>query len=182
MQIEKTSIDGVLILTPKVFGDDRGYFFEAFNQAIFEEKTGTKVNFVQDNQSKSQKGVLRGLHFQNPPYDQGKLVRVLSGSVLDVVLDIRKASSTYGKHLTFELNANSNKMIWIPPGIAHGFASLEDETVFFYKCTNYYNPKKEYGVKWDDPDINIGWGVDSPVISDKDSKLPLLKNQSKLPL
>ncbi len=170
MQIEKTSIDGVLILTPKVFGDDRGYFFEAFNQAIFEEKTGTKVNFVQDNQSKSQKGVLRGLHFQNPPYDQGKLVRVLSGCVLDVVLDIRKASSTYGKHLTFELNANSNKMIWIPPGIAHGFASLEDETVFFYKCTKYYHKESEGCILWNDPELAIDWNIDQPILSEKDKE------------
>lgn len=176
MQIEETSIDGVLILTPKVFGDDRGYFFEAFNQATFEEKTGTKVNFVQDNQSKSQKGVLRGLHFQNPPYAQGKLVRVLSGSVIDVVVDIRKASSTYGKCFTFELNANSNKMIWIPPGIAHGFASLEDETVFFYKCTNYYHKESEDCILWNDPELAIDWTIDHPILSDKDKEGTLFED------
>lgn len=168
MQIEKTAIEGVLIITPKVFGDDRGYFFESFNQKEFKEKTGIQLDFVQDNQSKSQKGVLRGLHFQNPPNEQGKLVRVLSGSVIDVAVDIRKNSPTYGKHLTFELDTISNKMIWLPPGIAHGFAALEDDTVFFYKCTNYYNKDSEDCVLWNDKDLAIDWKVEQPILSEKD--------------
>lgn len=176
MKIEKTVIDGVLILTPKVFGDDRGYFFESFNQKQFESAVGREVKFVQDNQSKSQKGVLRGLHFQNPPFAQGKLVRVLSGSVLDVAVDIRKDSPTYGQHLTFELDAISNKMVWLPEGIAHGFASLEDDTVFFYKCTNYYNKDSEDCILWNDKDLNIDWKVSTPLLSEKDKEGKSFKN------
>lgn len=176
MEIEKTAIEGVLILTPTVFGDDRGYFFEAFNQKEFKDKTGFDLDFVQDNQSKSQKGVLRGLHFQNPPYAQGKLVRVLSGSVIDVALDIRKDSPTYGKHLTFELDAISNKMIWLPPGIAHGFASLEDDTVFFYKCTNYYEKNSEGCILWNDDTLAIDWKTEHPILSSKDEEGTLFNN------
>ena len=168
MKIEKTVIDGVLILTPNVYGDERGYFFESFNQKQFEAAVGKEVIFVQDNQSKSQKNVLRGLHFQNPPHAQGKLVRVLSGSVLDVALDIRKNSPTYGKHLTFELNAQTNKMVWLPEGIAHGFAALEDDTVFFYKCTNYYNKESEDCILWNDKNLNIDWKIEHPILSEKD--------------
>ncbi|MCT4579975.1 MAG: dTDP-4-dehydrorhamnose 3,5-epimerase [Flavobacteriales bacterium] len=168
MKIEKTSIDGVIILTPNVFGDDRGYFFESFNQQQFEKAIGRQVQFVQDNQSKSQKGVLRGLHFQNPPYAQGKLVRVLAGSVLDVAVDIRKDSPTYGQHLTFHLDSLANKMVWLPEGIAHGFVALEDDTVFFYKCTNYYNKGSEGCILWNDSDLNINWNTAEPILSDKD--------------
>lgn len=176
MEIEKTAIEGVLILTPTVFGDDRGYFFEAFNQKEFKDKTGFDLDFVQDNQSKSQKGVLRGLHFQNPPYAQGKLVRVLSGSVIDVALDIRKDSPTYGKNLTFELDAISNKMIWLPPGIAHGFASLEDDTIFFYKCTNYYEKNSEGCILWNDDTLAIDWKTEHPILSSKDEEGTLFNN------
>lgn len=168
MKIEKTVIDGVLILTPNIYGDERGYFFESFNQKQFEAAVGKEVIFVQDNQSKSQKNVLRGLHFQNPPHAQGKLVRVLSGSVLDVAVDIRKNSPTYGKHLTFELNAQTNKMVWLPEGIAHGFAALEDDTVFFYKCTNYYNKESEDCILWNDKNLNIDWKIEHPILSEKD--------------
>lgn len=168
MKIEKTVIDGVLILTPNIYGDERGYFFESFNQKQFEAAVGKEVIFVQDNQSKSQKNVLRGLHFQNPPHAQGKLVRVLSGSVLDVAVDIRKNSPTYGKHLTFELNAQTNKMVWLPEGIAHGFAALEDNTVFFYKCTNYYNKESEDCILWNDKNLNIDWKIEHPILSEKD--------------
>lgn len=168
MKIEKTDIEGILILTPQLFGDERGYFFESFNQKEFEEKAGIKINFVQDNQSKSQKGVLRGLHFQNPPYEQGKLVRVLSGSVLDIGIDIRKDSPTYGKQFKIKLDGSTNQMAWLPPGIAHGFVSLEDDTVFFYKCSNYYNKDSEGCILWNDSDLNIDWEVDSPILSEKD--------------
>ncbi len=180
MKIEKTNIEGVLVLTPRVFGDERGYFFESFNQAKFEKIIGNKVNFVQDNQSKSQKGVLRGLHFQNPPYEQGKLVRVIEGSVLDVALDIRKGSKSYGKHFSIELTSKNQKMVWLPPGIAHGFVALEDESIFFYKCTNYYNKESEGSVLWNDKDLNIDWKVTQPLLSEKDKKSPLfseLKSQ-----
>ncbi len=168
MKIEKTNIEGVLVLTPNIFGDDRGYFFEAFNQASFEKAIGHSINFVQDNQSKSQKGVLRGLHFQNPPFEQGKLVRVLSGSVLDVAVDIRKDSPTYGQTFSLEISSENQKMIWLPPGIAHGFAALEDDSIFFYKCTNYYNKASEGSILWNDKDLAIDWKIKKPLLSEKD--------------
>lgn len=170
MNIEKTILDGVLVLTPTIYGDERGYFFESFNQKQFEVAVGKEVTFVQDNQSKSQKNVLRGLHFQNPPHAQGKLVRVLSGRVLDVAVDIRKDSPTYGQHLTFELDTLSNKMVWLPEGIAHGFVALEDETVFFYKCTNYYNKESEDCILWNDANLNINWKIEPPILSKKDKE------------
>ena len=168
MKIEKTNIEGVLVLTPNIFGDDRGYFFEAFNQASFEKAIGHSINFVQDNQSKSQKGVLRGLHFQNPPFEQGKLVRVLSGSVLDVAVDIRKDSPTYGQTFSLKISSENQKMIWLPPGIAHGFAALEDDSIFFYKCTNYYNKASEGSILWNDKDLAIDWKIKKPLLSEKD--------------
>jgi len=168
MKVEKTSIEGVLVFTPTVFGDERGYFFESFNQKDFEQAIGERVTFVQDNQSMSQKGVLRGLHFQNPPYAQGKLVRVLSGSVLDVAVDIRKKSPTYGKHFSIELSPKEQKMVWLPAGIAHGFVALEDDTAFFYKCSNYYNKESEGSVLWNDKDLNIDWKIKNPILSEKD--------------
>ncbi len=170
MKVEQTDIEGVLVLTPKVFGDERGYFFESFNQKVFNDATGLNLNFVQDNQSKSQKNVLRGLHFQNPPYEQGKLVRVLKGKVLDVALDIRKDSKTYGKHLTFQLDAIENKMVWLPPGIAHGFVTLEDDTEFFYKCTNFYNKESEDCILWNDESLSINWETKDPILSEKDKE------------
>ena len=168
MRIEQTHIKGLLTITPTVFADDRGYFFESFNKKVFEKHTENSIDFVQDNQSKSQKNVLRGLHFQNPPFDQGKLVRVIQGSVLDIAVDIRKESPTYGQHFKIVLDTIKYQMLWIPSGFAHGFLSLEDDTIFSYKCTNYYNKESEGCILYNDTDININWGIDSPILSDKD--------------
>ena len=167
MKFEKTAIEGVFIITPKVFGDDRGYFFEPFNKNQFTANVG-EFNFVQDNQSKSSKGVLRGLHFQNPPFEQGKLVRVIKGSVSDVIVDIRKSSKTYGKHLKVLLTESNFKMLWIPHGFAHGFETLEDDTIFAYKVTNYYNKESEGCILWNDPNLKIKWESAYPLVSDKD--------------
>lgn len=167
MQIEETGIKDLLIIKPSVFGDNRGHFFESYNQNKFTE-LGLNLNFVQDNQSVSQNNVLRGLHFQNPPHAQGKLVRVTNGAVLDVVVDIRKNSSTYGKHYKIELSAKNNLMLWVPVGFAHGFLTLQDNTVFVYKCTNFYNKSAESSLIWNDSDLNINWGTKSPLLSDKD--------------
>ncbi len=168
MEINKTEIEGLLIFTPRKFEDDRGYFFESFNQSIFDEATNNKFSFVQDNQSFSKKGVLRGLHFQNPPFAQGKLVRVIKGAVLDVAVDIRKDSKTYGKYVSIELSEENNKQFWIPPGFAHGFITLEDDTIFSYKCTNYYAPQSEGTILWSDIDLNIDWKLKPIFVSDKD--------------
>ena len=167
MKFEKTALEGVFILIPKVFGDDRGYFFEPFNKKEFTANVGD-FNFVQDNQSKSSKGVLRGLHFQNPPFEQGKLIRVIKGSVSDVIVDIRKSSKTYGKHLKVTLTESNFKMLWIPPGFAHGFETLEDNTIFAYKVTNYYNKESEGCILWNDPNLEIKWESEHPLVSDKD--------------
>lgn len=168
MELISTDIEGLLIVKPKVFEDSRGYFFESFSSKIF-HSSGLDLNFVQDNQSLSNKGVLRGLHFQNAPFAQGKLVRVIKGSVLDVVVDIRKKSPTYGKHFTLELTEHNKTMLWIPPGFAHGFLTLEDNTIFFYKCTNYYNKASEDCIKWDDPTLKIDWKITNPLVSEKDA-------------
>lgn len=173
--VEKTVIEGPLILKPKVFYDARGYFFEPFNKQRFVE-AGINQDFVQDNQSLSQKGAVRGLHFQAPPFDQGKLVRVVSGAVLDVIVDIRKDSPTYGKHVAIELTADNFIQFWVPPGFAHGFSTLEDNTVFQYKCTNYYNKDSEGGIRWNDPFLQIEWGVSEAIVSEKDSVLPMFKD------
>ena len=167
MEIIKTSIEGLLLIQPKVFGDDRGHFFESWSRESF-AKNGLDLDFVQDNQSLSSKGVLRGLHFQNPPYAQGKLVRVIKGAVLDVAVDIRKNSPTYGQHITVELTEKNKTIFWIPPGFAHGFVTLEDDTIFTYKCTGVYNKESEGSLLWSDKDLNIDWGVESPLVSDKD--------------
>ncbi len=167
MQITTTPIPDLLIIQPKVFEDDRGYFYESYSKSLFEIH-GIQEDFVQDNQSLSQAGVLRGLHFQNPPYAQGKLVRVIKGSILDVALDIRKNSSTYGNHFTIELNEKNKTMLWIPAGFAHGFLTLEDDTIFSYKCTNYYNKASEGCIMWNDKDLGINWNVENPTLSDKD--------------
>ncbi len=172
MEIIKTPIKDLLIIQPNVFRDDRGYFFESFNQQHFFD-AGLDLNFVQDNESKSQKGVLRGLHFQNPPFAQGKLVRVIKGAVMDVAVDIRKTSATYGKHYKLEINETNKTMLWIPPGFAHGFATLEDDTIFSYKCTNIYNKLSEGSILWNDTDLNIDWNIENPILSDKD-KISLL--------
>jgi len=167
MEIIKTPLEGLLIIKPDVFEDDRGYFFESFNHGRFLNR-GLDLKFLQDNESKSKKGVLRGLHFQAPPFAQGKLVRVMRGSVLDVAVDIRKNSPTYGKWESIILSGQNKWMYWIPEGFAHGFATLEDDTIFFYKCTNIYNKASEGSILWNDPDLNINWGIQYPVISDKD--------------
>jgi len=169
MQIIETQIPGLLEIIPQVFGDDRGYFYESYNKAAF-ENFGIHHEFVQDNQSKSSRGVLRGLHFQNPPYAQGKLVRVIQGAVLDVVVDIRKGSPTYSKHHKVRLTGENKMMFWIPPGFAHGFATLEDETIFSYKCTNLYNKDSEGSVLWNDPALGIDWGLENPLLSPKDEE------------
>ncbi len=175
MEIIKTAIPDVLIIKPSVFQDDRGYFFESYNKEKF-LKNGIDQNFVQDNESKSQKGVLRGLHFQNPPFSQGKLVRVMKGAVLDVAVDIRKGSPWYGKWVSIELNEDNKWMYWIPSGFAHGFHTLADNTVFFYKCTNVYHKASEGSIRWDDPDLNINWGAHNPILSDKDKVSPLFRD------
>ncbi len=168
MDFLKCELEGLFIIEPKVFGDERGYFFESFNQQVFEEKVGAKVMFCQDNQSLSNKGVVRGLHFQAPPHAQGKLVRVTQGSVLDVVLDIRKNSPTFGQHFSILLSAENKRQLWIPEGFAHGFSTLEDQTIFQYKCTNYYHPPSEDSVLWNDEKLNIDWQVDKAIVSSKD--------------
>lgn len=167
MIVEKTFIDGLLIIRPRVFEDARGYFFESFNEKLLRE-AGLNTRFVQDNQSLSQKNVLRGLHFQAPPHAQGKLVRVIKGAVLDVVVDIRRQSPTYGKYFAIELNEKSKTMLWVPEGFAHGFLTLADETIFYYKCNNYYNKESEGCVMWNDTDLNIAWNASEPVLSEKD--------------
>jgi len=167
MEILKTPLEGLLIIKPDVFEDERGYFFESFNNEKF-LREGLDLTFLQDNESKSKKGVLRGLHFQAPPYAQGKLVRVIRGSVIDVAVDIRKDSPTYGKWESVVLTGQNKLMFWVPAGFAHGFATLEDDTVFFYKCTNVYNKAAEGSILWNDPDLNIDWKFSDPVISDKD--------------
>ncbi|MEI6436204.1 MAG: dTDP-4-dehydrorhamnose 3,5-epimerase [Bacteroidota bacterium] len=174
MEIITTPLEGLLIIKPDVFEDERGYFFESFNHEKF-LKEGLDLKFLQDNESKSKKGVLRGLHFQAPPFAQGKLVRVMRGSVLDVAVDIRKSSSTYGKWESIVLSGQNKWMYWIPPGFAHGFVTLEDDTIFFYKCTNGYNKASEGSVRWNDPQLNIDWGIADPVISDKDKVSPGFK-------
>ncbi len=175
MEIVKTKIPDLLIIKPNVFKDNRGYFFESYNKQTFLHN-GIDQNFVQDNESKSAKGVLRGLHFQKPPFAQGKLVRVMHGAVLDVAVDLRKGSPTYGEWVSVELTADNKWMYWIPPGFAHGFVTLEDNTVFFYKCTNVYNKESEDSILWNDPDLNIDWKVDNPTLSEKDKSCPLFKD------
>ena len=167
MEIIKLPIEGLLVIKPKVFEDDRGHFFESWSKGAF-SKNGLDLDFVQDNQSLSSKGVLRGLHFQNPPYTQGKLVRVIKGKVLDVALDIRKNSPTYGQYFSVELSEENKTIFWIPPGFAHGFLTLEDNTIFTYKCTGVYNKESEGSLLWNDTDLNIDWRIETPLVSDKD--------------
>jgi dTDP-4-dehydrorhamnose 3,5-epimerase len=171
MEIRKTGLEGLVIIEPDVFRDDRGYFFESFNYEKF-LKAGLELTFVQDNESLSRKGVLRGLHFQIPPFEQAKLVRVVKGSALDVAVDLRKASPTYGKWSSVLLTGENKWMFWIPAGFAHGFVTLEEDTVFFYKCTNVYHKEAEQSILWNDPDININWGIGNPIISDRDKAAP----------
>lgn len=175
MEVSKIFIEGPLVIQPKVFFDDRGYFFESYNRTLF-EKAGIPDDFLQDNQSLSQKGAVRGLHFQSEPFAQGKLVRVSRGAVYDVILDIRKDSATYGKHFGIELSEENFTMLWIPVGFAHGFSTLRDQTLFQYKCTQVYNKASEGGVFWNDSELGIDWQVENPILSDKDQQLPLFKD------
>jgi len=169
MEIIKTEIEGVVIIEPRIFKDERGYFFESFSEKNFQEQV-CKTIFVQDNESKSSCGVLRGLHFQKPPYAQSKLVRVVQGAVLDVAVDIRKDSPTYGKHVAVELSAENKRQFFVPRGFAHGFVVLSDEVIFQYKCDNYYAPQHEGALAWDDTDLAIDWKipVDKIILSEKD--------------
>jgi len=167
MEIIETGIKDLVVIKPKVFKDDRGYFFESFNRSKL-DALGNDLEFVQDNQSLSQKDVLRGLHFQNPPYAQAKLVSVIQGSVLDVAVDIRKESPTYGKSFSIILDGIDKNQLFIPVGFAHGFKTLENNTIFFYKCTNYYNKESEGCLLWNDPDLNINWDIENPILSEKD--------------
>lgn len=177
MEIIKTEIEGLLIIEPTVYGDERGYFFESFNEREFREKSGFKVRFVQDNESKSCHGVVRGLHFQRPPHAQSKLVRVVEGEVLDVAVDIRKNSPTYGKHVAVRLSAESHRQFFLPKGMAHGFSVLSETAVFQYKCDDFYAPDCEGAIAWDDPDLGIDWLIpaDKVVLSEKDKKHPRMR-------
>ncbi len=169
MKFINIEIEGLIIIEPNVFEDDRGYFFESYNTNEF-KKNGIIDVFVQDNQSLSQKGVLRGLHFQKPPYSQAKLIRVVQGSVLDIAVDLRKNSKTYGQHFAIELSAANKKLFYIPEGFAHGFLTLEDNTIFSYKCSNFYNKESEDAILWNDENLNINWGIDNPILSEKDKQ------------
>jgi dTDP-4-dehydrorhamnose 3,5-epimerase len=173
MEFRKTAIEGLVEILPRVFKDDRGYFFESYRKELFDEN-GIHEEFVQDNQSFSTKGVLRGLHLQLDPHAQGKLVRVISGSVLDVAVDLRKGSPTFGQHETLLLTAEQNNMFYVPPGFAHGFVTIED-AVFSYKCTNNYNKASESGIIWNDPQLNIDWKLKDVLVSEKDEILPTLE-------
>jgi dTDP-4-dehydrorhamnose 3,5-epimerase len=177
MNVVQTEIPGVVIIEPRVFEDARGYFFESFSQREFDSQV-REVRFVQDNESKSSYGVLRGLHFQKPPHAQSKLVRVVKGAVLDVAVDIRKGSPTFGKHFAVELSAENHRQLFIPRGFAHGFVVLTDEVIFQYKCDNFYAPQSEGALAWDDPDLGIDWKVpaDKVLLSDKDKCHPCLKD------
>lgn len=176
MNIIKTDIEGPLIVEPRVFGDARGYFFESFNARDFAAQTGLEINFVQDNESRSCRGVVRGLHFQNPPYTQSKLVRVVVGSVLDVVVDIRRNSPTYGQHVAVELTAENHRQFFVPKGFAHGFAVLSEVAVFQYKCDEFYHPESEGAIAWNDPTLGIDWQLpmDEVILSVKDSNHAML--------
>lgn len=169
MEVIKTEIDGVVIIEPRIFRDGRGYFFESFSKREFDEKV-SNIEFVQDNESRSSYGVVRGLHFQKAPYVQSKLVRVIRGAVLDVAVDIRKGSPTFGRHVAVELTEDNHRQLFIPQGFAHGFSVLTDEVVFQYKCDNFYAPQSEGAIAWDDPDLGIDWRIpaDKVVLSEKD--------------
>ena len=177
MNVIKTEIDGVVIIEPRIFNDQRGYFFESFSERDFCKEV-REVKFVQDNESKSQYGVLRGLHFQKPPYCQSKLVRVIKGAVLDVAVDIRKGSPTFGKHVAVELTEDNHRQFFVPRGFAHGFSVLTPEVIFQYKCDNFYAPQSEGAIAWDDPDLGIDWRIpaDKVILSEKDRHHPRLKD------
>lgn len=177
MNVIKTELEGVVIIEPRIFNDARGYFFESFSQRDFNQQV-REVVFVQDNESKSSYGVLRGLHYQKPPFTQSKLVRVVKGSVLDVAVDIRKGSPTFGKYVAVELTEDNHRQFFVPRGFAHGFSVLSETAVFQYKCDNFYAPKSEGAIAWNDPDIGIDWRIpaDKVLLSAKDANHPLLKD------
>ena len=181
MNVIETSIKDLYVIHPKLWEDERGYFYESYNQKLFND-VGITAHFVQDNQSLSHKGTLRGLHAQMEPFAQGKLVRVIQGKVLDVAVDIRKKSPTFGQHVTVELSAENHHMLWVPPGFLHGFVTLVDHTIFTYKVSNYYDKASEFGVCWNDPDLKINWGIaDSKLfLSKKDALLPYFKDINTL--
>ena len=181
MEVIKTEIDGVVIIEPRIFKDDRGYFYESFSQREFEEKV-CQTTFVQDNQSKSSYGVLRGLHFQKPPYCQSKLVRCIKGAVLDVAVDLRKGSPTFGKYVAVELSEDNHRQFFVPRGFAHGFAVLTEEAVFQYKCDNFYNKESEGSVAWNDPELAIDWRIpaDKVQLSEKDKLSKCIKDADYL--
>lgn len=175
MEITRFEIKGLALLTPQLIKDERGYFYESYRKDFFDTHFGD-TNFIQDNQSTSQKGTLRGLHFQAPPFAQGKLVRVLQGAVIDIAIDIRKDSLTYGKYQKVMLSAENHLQFWIPPGFAHGFLTLMENTIFCYKCTNIYNKLSEGGLCYNDKKINIDWEIQKPIISEKDLLYPDFNN------
>ena len=180
MIIEPQALEGVLLLKPTIYNDDRGYFFESFKENIF-DKIGLNLKFIQDNEVYSNNiGIIRGLHYQlkNP---QGKLVHVVSGAIRDVIVDIRTNSPDFGKSIIIDIDSRSHNMVYIPEGFAHGYLVIEKNTIVQYKCTNYYDANSEFGILWNDKDLNIDWGVSNPFLSDKDSKLPKLKDQNNLP-
>jgi dTDP-4-dehydrorhamnose 3,5-epimerase len=181
MKVTPTALDGVLILEPRVFGDERGFFLESFNQRVFDEAVGRHVEFVQDNHSRSQRGVLRGLHYQLPPSAQGKLVRVVRGRAFDVAVDIRRGSPTFGRWVGVTLDAGNHRQLWIPPGFAHGFLALEDDTHFLYKTTAFYSRDCERAIRWNDSAIAIEWPLPdaAPLLAAKDAEAPTL-NQAEL--
>jgi len=182
MKFTKTSIPEVILIETKVFGDDRGYFVETFRSDLFQQETGIKTTFIQDNESRSGHGVLRGLHYQLPPYAQSKLVRVIEGKVLDIAVDIRQGSPTFGQHVAAELSAENKHQLFVPRGFAHGFVVLSEAATFVYKVDNYYSPECDRGIQFDDPQLNIDWQVDHKQLqlSEKDKTQPLLKNTSDL--
>jgi len=177
MQIQKTGFEGLIVLQPKLYKDERGVFLESWNQDAF-KRLNLDISFVQDNQSVSHENVLRGLHFQRDPHGQGKLVRVTRGSALDVVVDLRSQSKTFGKHFKLKLSSEQGNMLWIPAGFAHGFLSLENQTVFQYKCDALYHPKSEECLLWNDPKLKIDWGVKNPMVSSKDLQGKLFQHLS----
>jgi dTDP-4-dehydrorhamnose 3,5-epimerase len=181
MTVEETYLKGCFVLTPTIYRDNRGLFFESYHQQEFERLIGRQISFIQDNHSVSNKGVLRGLHYQKGEYAQAKLIRVIKGSVLDVCVDIRPASETFGKHFSIILNGIDNKQLYIPRGFAHGFLALEDDTVFNYKCDNYYNKESEAGIRFDDKELNIDWNfpLNNLVLSEKDLQLPTFEKLFK---
>jgi len=177
LQVTPTAIPDVLIVEPRVFGDARGFFFESFNQRAFNDATGLDLNFVQDNHSRSARGVLRGLHYQLPPHEQGKLVRVVRGSVFDVAVDIRRDSPTFGQWVGVELSEENHRQLWIPPGLAHGFLVTSESVDFLYKTTSYYQPSAERSIQWNDPAIGVAWPLDGPpILSPRDQTAPSLHN------